>query len=103
MAKAKAKTESDDAIDITLNVELDEPQRVSVDIVVITQGDLHAAFYAAVKHDPRSPSSDKLILIDAEKAQSAIDLFDKYKAIAGGLKPGQAQKYNDLKRMVKGR
>lgn len=88
MAKAKAKPESDDAIDITLNVELDEPQRVSVDIVVITQGDLHAAFYAA-----KSP----------EQAQEAVDLFDKYKAIAGGLKPGQAQKYNDLKRMVKGR
>ena len=88
MAKAKAKLESDDAIHITLNVELDEPQRVSVDIVVITQGDLHEAFYAA-----KSP----------EQAQDAIDLFDKYKAIAGGLKPGQAQKYNDLKRMVKGR
>ncbi len=96
----KAKKETAD-ISIELNIELGEPERVWA--TIITQGDLHAAFYAAVKHDPRSPSSDKLILIDAEKAQSAIDLFDKYKAIAGGLKPGQAQKYNDLKRMVKGR
>lgn len=93
MAKDKPKPEA--------AKEGDKPEASKA--TIITQGDLHTAFYAAVKHDPRSPSSDELILIDAEKAQSAIDLFDKYKAIAGGLKPGQAQKYNELKRLVKGR
>jgi len=82
---AKAKKETAD-ISIELNIELGELEKVSV--TIITQGDLHAAFYAA-----KSP----------EQAQDAVDLFDKYKAISGGLKPGQAQKYNDLKRMVKGR
>jgi len=84
MAKAKAKEAEE--VSIELNIELGEPEKVSV--TIITQGDLHAAFYAA-----KSP----------EQAQEAIDLFDKYKAISGGLKPGQAQKYNDLKRLVKGR
>lgn len=84
MAKAKAKEAEE--IAVSLDIELSEPQSVSA--TIITQGDLHAAFYAA-----KSP----------EQAQEAVDLFDKYKAIAGGLKPGQLQKYNDLKRMVKGR
>lgn len=101
MAKAKAKLESDDAIDITLNVELDEPQRVSVDIVVITQGDLHEAFYAAVKLSNHPIPEYKLA--DAEKAQAAIELFNQYQSIAGSLKPGQQDKLNTLKRMVKGR
>lgn len=81
MSKAKAKLENENS-----DEQKDQPEVSKV--TIITQGDLHAAFYAA-----KSP----------EQAQSAIDLFDKYKAIAGGLKPGQAQKYNDLKRMVKGR
>ena len=83
MAKAKAKPEAADDFEL----DADDQQEQSK-VTVITQGDLHAAFYAA-----KSP----------EQAQEAVDLFDKYKAIAGGLKPGQAQKYNDLKRLVKGR
>ncbi len=85
-AKAKAKPEADD--DYIENIDFDAPDEQEQSVTVITQGDLHEAFYAA-----KSP----------EQAQEAIDLFDKYKAIAGGLKPGQAQKYNELKRMVKGR
>ena len=89
MAKAKAKPEaveyfSLEEVAAELDIDLSENQNTTI----ITQGDLHEAFYAA-----KSP----------EQAQEAVDLFDKYKAIAGGLKPGQAQKYNDLKRMVKGR
>ncbi len=80
MAKAKAKPEADE--------DQQEQEQEQSKVTVITQGDLHEAFYAA-----KSP----------EQAQQAVELFDKYKAIAGGLKPGQAQKYNDLKRMVKGR
>lgn len=79
MAKAKAKPEA---------AGEDQQEQEPSKATIITQGDLHAVFYAA-----KSP----------EQAQEAVDLFDQYKAIAGGLKPGQAQKYNELKRMVKGR
>ena len=83
MAKAKAKPEADD-VSIELNVELGEPQSVSV--TIISQSDLHDAYYAAK---------------DKEGALKALDLFDRYRAIAGGLKPGQLAKYNDLRRLAK--
>jgi len=81
--KAKPEAETDD-FNVMLNIELGEEPRVTANI--ITQSDLHDAYYAAK---------------DKEGALKALDLFDKYKAIVGGFKPGQLAKYNDLRRLAR--
>ena len=75
---AKAKPESKPEAEA-------EDQPVS-NATVISQSDLHDAFYAAK---------------DKESTLKALELFDAYKAIAGGFKPGQLQKYNELRRLAK--
>lgn len=74
---AKAKPESKE-------IESDD-QPVSKARVIL-QSDLTVAFNAAK---------------DKESALSALALFDEYKAIAGGLKPGNQKQYNDLRRLAK--
>jgi len=80
----EAKKQEPDDFNVMLNVELGEEPRVSV--TIISQSDLHDAYNAAK---------------DKEGAQKAIELFDKYKAIVGGFKPGQLDKYNMLRRLAK--
>lgn len=84
MAKAK-KNEAVEAIEDDFNLDA-EPQESKA--TVITQADLNAAYAQS-----KSP----------EQAQAAIDLYDRYREIAGKFKPGQQAKYNDLKRFLKGR
>ena len=96
MAKAKVKES-----ELNDDFELDAPdEQEQSSVTVISQSDLHDAFYKAASFNRRTQYYD---LIDAGKAQEALELFDKYRGIAQGLKPGQQKMVDALKRLVKGK